>query len=209
MTNFNNLFHTSNREDEEARILASRLRFEGVMEEHIPRIISVIEEAFDAMSDEISGRSPSYLNHLSRSNRMNEQIKGRITDEYGTTVKRLPYNRFGLFIGGYVILFKKLDKFGRPMNIPTTNSIALTGQGVLNFPGEPEIIHVGYTVDPSWEAIRKINAVKVEDQQVVWSSDLKAFAAARITTIIPKVIETDEEQLDVKPKQASSKLKAG
>lgn len=204
-TNVYKLFQDHNSDDEDSIRKKNQERFESVMKSHLPTLVIAIESSFIAMKDELNGRNPAFLNHLSKSNRMNEQIKGRITEAFGTNVKPLRYNRFGLFLEGYVILFKKLDKYGRPSNVPTGNSLMLTGQSKLNFPGEPEILHVGYVIDSTWEAIKSINAVKIENQEVQWSINLQRLAGSSLTVRSSTTIETDDIGLDVKPKAKNNK----
>lgn len=178
------------------------------MNDHLPVIVDIIENAFEKMQNELNGRSPSYKNHLSKSIRVNEQIKGRITDEYGKLVRSAGPNRFGLFIEGYLVLFKKLDKYGRPSNIKTRYSQLLKMQGRINFPGEPEIIYIGYVSDPGFDYIKKISAVKLDDQEVIWSTNLRTLVSKALVISKPPVIETDDLTEKVTAKAKKNK-KAG
>lgn len=209
MANVSTLFEDSKDNPKGSKQSRSQERFELLMSDHIPMIVEQLESAYESMHDELLGRSPSYMNHLSKSVRMNEQIRGKIIDLYGDKVKRLSYNRFGLFLEGYVFLFKKLDKHGMPSNIPTRNSVMLTSKGKLNFPGEPELIFIGYNTDPGWNGIKIIKAVKILDHEVQWWSNLTALASKAMRLLEPKqVIETDDSNLVVTPKSKKQK-KAG
>lgn len=199
MVKLYDLFGKNKEDEESSRKDERQVRFETVMAPYLLQINSAYEDAFIAMNDELEGRSPSYKNHLSKPNRMNEQIKGKLTEIFGSKVRKLPYNRFGLFLEGYVFLFKKLDRFGRPSNVKTKNSLAMTGQSKLNYPGQPEIIHIGYFTN-DWEQLNSILAVKIEDQAIQWTSDLRSVSTYVIGQQDHNVIETDASELGIKPK---------
>src|SRR5690606_36857241 len=95
MANLNLLFDTGNspvRKDDEAQGFVSDLQRE------ISVIVGCIYEAHRNMLAELDGRPISYQNHLSKANRMHEQTKGLLTDAFGEAIRRLKYNRFGLFL---------------------------------------------------------------------------------------------------------------
>ena len=210
-TNVNTLFDNRNSDDEESNKSESQIRFESMVRHAIPTIIDIVEEAHAEMLAELAGRHSTYMNHLSKSIRMNERIKGKVFDAFGDKAKMLRYNRFGLFIGGYAILFKKLDRYGRPSNIRTQNSVMLTTQGKLNFVGEPEIIHIGYVVSPTWDSNPRTYAVKIENEVVQWSINLLSIGGSS-SAIVPiantPTSPDDTDDLIVTPRRPQEQNKS-
>lgn len=175
MVNLDSLFDNSNGNERNSSKSTNQQRFEDRIETHVSPLVDVVHDAFDSMRDAVNSMPASFRNRNTKSQRMNEQLKGLLTDVYGSRIVSLPYGRFGLSIEGYMLLFKKLDGRLRPSNIPTGNSRNIARQGRLNFPGEPEVIFVGYTVSPGYGEVNSIMAVKIEDNEIQWSVDLQSL----------------------------------
>ena len=175
MTNLNTLFDNSNEENRNSSKSKSQVRFEERIETQVSPLVNIVHEAFDIMRDEVNEMPASFRNRNTKSTRMNEQLRGLLTETYGSKIVTLPYGRFGLLFEGYIMLFKKLDGKMKPSNIPTHNSRNIAQQGKLNFPGEPEVVFVGYTVSPGYGEINSIMAVKIEDSDVQWTVDLQSL----------------------------------
>lgn len=162
----------------------SQVRFEAGIETEVSPILQIISTAFENMRSEVDELAAQYKNHLSKSTRMNEQIKGLLIDRYGDKVKRLPYNRFGLMHDGRMLLFKKLDGKNKPSNILTRNARSIATQGRLNFPGEPEIVFIGFTVTPGYGRLTSVKAVKIENNEVQWMVNLNSLDGAAPMPIV-------------------------
>ncbi|QQL51198.1 hypothetical protein [Mucilaginibacter ginkgonis] len=199
-TNLNTLFEDSKENDKESTKLPSQIRFEDKMEQEIPVLVEIINSAFDEMRNQVNNISPDFRNHLTKPNRMNEQVKGKLIEHYGDKIKSLRYNRFGLFLNDYVFLFKKFNNKGFPSNIRTGNSVMLSTKGKLNFQGEPEIIFIGFTVTHGYEDMRTIKAVKIVDEEVQWAVNLQGLAGDLRRKNTPTVIPPTGQSLVVKPK---------
>lgn len=197
--NLRTLFEDSKENNGKSSKSPSQLRFEEKQQEEIAVLVQIVNEAFDEMRSQVDDIPSGFKNHLSKPNRMNEQVKGKLTEYYGDKVKPLSYNRFGLFLNDYVLLFKKFDNKGLPSNIRTKNSVMLSTKGKLNFPGEPEIVFIGFTVTPGYEQIKSIKATKIVDEAVQWSINLEGLAGDIRRSISSKPIDTVEE-LIVRPK---------
>jgi hypothetical protein len=202
--NLHTLFEDSKANKPESTKLPSQQRFEDKQEQEIAVLVNIINNAFDDMRNQVNDIPPGYKNHLTKANRMNEQIKGKLTDHYGDRVKQLSHNRFGLFLNDYVLLFKKFTNKGLPSNIRTKNSVMLSTKGKLNFPGEPEIVFIGFTVSPGYELLRTIKAVKIVDEVVQWSLNLEGLAGD-IRRKTPIVVAPTGGSLVVKPKLQQQK----
>ena len=199
-TNLNNLFEDSKENSKESTKMPSQVRFEGKMEQEIPALVEIINSAFDEMRNQVNNINPNFRNHLTKPNRMNEQVKGKLIEHYGDKIKSLKYNRFGLFMNGYVLLFKKFNNKGFPSNIRTGNSVMLSTQGKLNFQGEPEIMFIGFTVTPGYEDIRTIKAVKIVDEEVQWAINLEGLAGDLRRKNAPIVVAPTGTGIVVTPK---------
>ncbi|MFD1258329.1 hypothetical protein ACFQ3S_16105 [Mucilaginibacter terrae] len=202
MTKIRNLFDSRKSDEEVPDLHPEQVKFEQEIKQNIPVLVGLIETAHTNMTNEINRRHPEYLNHLSKSIRMHEQIKGLLFDTYGDQIKKLSYNRFGLFISNYVFLFKKLDNAGRPSNVKTNNSEMLVTQSKLNFPGQPIIVHVGYVVDRTWEQLKRIYAVQIVEKQIEWISNLRVLVNGYITQVTNPAVTAvpDDADLTVQPK---------
>jgi hypothetical protein len=198
-TNLNTLFEDSKENHPKSSKSPSQQRFEDKQEQEIAVLVDIINSAFDDMRYQVNDIPSGYKNHLTKANRMNEQIKGKLTDYYGDRVKPLSHNRFGLFLNDYVLLFKKFTNKGLPSNIRTKNSVMLSTKGKLNFPGEPEIVFIGFTVTPGYELLRTIKAVRIVDEEVQWAVNLEGLAGD-IRRNAPIVVTPTEGGLVVKPK---------
>jgi hypothetical protein len=199
-----NLFGNS-KDNEESTKMPSQIRFEDKMEPEIPHLVEIMNNAFDEMRNQVDNINPNFRNHLTKPNRMNEQIKGKLIEHYGDKIKTLKYNRFGLFLKDYVFLFKKFDNKGFPSNIRTGNSVMLSTKGKLNFQGEPEIIFIGFTVTPGYENIRTIKAVKIVDEEVQWAVNLEGLAGDIRRKSTPVVTSPTQQDIIVTPKAKQQK----
>lgn len=204
-TNLNTLFEDSKENDEESTKMPSQIRFEDKMEQEVPVLVEIINSAFDEMRNQVNNISPDFRNHLTKPNRMNEQVKGKLIEHYGDKIKSLKYNRFGLFLNGYVFLFKKFNNKGFPSNIRTGNSVMLSTQGKLNFQGESEIIFIGFTVTPGYEDMRTIKAVKIVEEEVQWAVNLEGLASDLRRKNTPSVVTPPEHGIVVTPKVQQQK----
>ena len=203
-SNLNTLFDDSKENNTELTKLPSQIRFEEQMELEVPMLIDIINNAFEEMRNQVNEMPYGYKTHLSKPIRMNELIKGKLTDHYGDSIKILRHNRFGLFKNGYVLLFKKFNSKGLPSNIRTRNSIMLTTKGKLNFEGEPEIVFIGFTVTPGYENLRTLKAVKILDEEVQWVLNLEGFAGD-IRRNAQIVLASNTDSLVVSPKMQQQK----
>lgn len=199
-TNINNLFEDSKENRQESTKMPSQIRFEDKMEKEIPVLVEVINSAFDEMRNQVNQINPDFRNHLTKPIRMNEQVKGKLIEHYGDKIKSLKYNRFGLFLNDYVLLFKKFNNKGFPSNIRTGNSVMLSTKGKLNFQGEPEIIFIGFTVTPGYEDIRTIKAVKIVDEEVQWAVNLEGLAGDIRRKNTPDIVNPSGSTALVTPK---------
>lgn len=196
-----NLFEDANENSGENKKMPSQVRFEDKMQKEVPVLVEIINSAFDDMRSLVNEIPPGYRNHLTKPNRMNEQIKGKLIEHYGDKIQSLKYNRFGLFTNDYVLLFKKFNNKGFPSNIRTGNSVMLSTKGKLNFPGEPEIIFIGFTVTPGYEDIRTIKAAKIVDEEVQWTINLEGLAGELRRNEVSMVTPPATDGIIVTPKE--------
>jgi hypothetical protein len=82
------------------------------------------------------------------------------------------YKRFILRVNGYTVLFKKLNRNGKPMNISTNYTSAISNQLVLSLFNDRKasvdpILFFGYQKD-STGAVINPKLVYIDDNQVKW-----------------------------------------
>jgi hypothetical protein len=95
--------------------------------------------------------------------------------QFGERVKRGKYARLLLYIKGYVVLFKKLDRNGMPMNIKTVNATSIENQYQGNLFGPDEdgnspILVFGYTTN-DFGVIVHPRIIYIDEGKVKWTID--------------------------------------
>lgn len=141
---------------------------------YMPILFESFTEALHNFSNEIvftpvesrcRGFEASLLN-----SKIIQSVRARFDSKHARFVK---YGRFILNIGGYVILFKKLDKYNRPMNIRTKSTSNIQNQFAGNLfdesdDGSQPILYFGYHKD-SFGVIKDPQLVYIDDNRVRWT----------------------------------------
>ncbi|MGV3540468.1 MAG: hypothetical protein ACO1OQ_11695 [Rufibacter sp.] len=183
------------------RALSVQEVFERVMEKELPVFVEAQEKAFEMMRSDLSKRSPLYQNRNSKSNRINENIKGLLYDLYPEQMKETPTKRFYFEKPGkYIILFKKLTGNLLPMNIATKSSSRILSQLPIEFTNQMPIIFVGYVPNSSWDSIEKICAVYISQGKIIWVSDLRMLGGGPSTLDLFDSNPVNDDPIIVRPK---------
>jgi len=173
--------------------------FENVMLRELSTFVEIQERALDLMQDELKNKHPSFQNRNSKANRMNENIKGLLIDNFPNEMKETNSKRFYFEkTGKYIILFKKLSQAFLPMNISTKSVRKILSQLSMDFPEIP-IVFVGYIPNSAWDELKKICAVYISQGKVIWVSDLRKFNSGS-ATIELFTKNPDDDSPIVKPK---------
>lgn len=112
--------------------------------------------------------------------------------EYGLEVQYGKHGRRIVYTNGYIILFKKFDRSGRPMNIKTKHNTAIEAQQAGNLfgcgdDGTAPILYFGYSVSPLGE-ICAPRLAYLDERRLKWAiieNDL-ATGKRAIAEITPK-----------------------
>ncbi|MFF5380761.1 hypothetical protein [Pedobacter suwonensis] len=183
---------------------------EGQFEnEHRPLLddfVSIIDDSKQIMLDDLKGRHPSSITHLSKPIRVNENVRGALFLTFPNHMHVVNTNTFAYINDGYAFVFKKLTKKGKPSGILTSTLKKQLAQGVFDFPGfkVKKKVYIGYVVQNSWEEVSDIYAVTIEDFAIDWKIDLRINykgGAGRVADLFsPDPILPDNDELVVKIK---------
>ncbi|MEH6680835.1 MAG: hypothetical protein V7724_09825 [Sediminicola sp.] len=120
---------------------------------------------------------------------LNSKMIQSIQEHFPKNWKFGKYKRFTLRLNGYIILFKKFDKKGLPMNIKTKSVTAISQQLSIplfddtTFVAEP-ILFFGYSKD-GYGRIINPKLVYIDEDQVKWEINRDNISTTK-TISIPK-----------------------
>ena len=129
--------------------------FEGCkldLKEELPLLFKAFYEAFTAYEREVVQTPPVARARGFEASLLNSKMIQSIQSNFPINWKFGKYKRFTLRIKGYIVLFKKFDNKGLPMNIKTKSVTAISQQLSLplfdeaSFVAEP-ILFFGYRKD--------------------------------------------------------------
>lgn len=98
------------------------------LKDALPQIFQAYHEAIKLYNIEIALTPPTARIRGFESQVLNAKIIQCIQKEFPENWRRGKYSRIMLSINGYIIFFKKLNKYGMPMNIKTTFNDNITNQ---------------------------------------------------------------------------------
>lgn len=168
--------------------------------------VSIIDHSKQIMLDDLKGRHPNQLTHLSKPVRVNENIRGALFHAYPEKMHVVNTNTFAYINEGYAFVFKKLTKKGKPSGILTKALRRQLSQGVFDFPNfnVKQKVYIGYVVQNTWEEVSDIYAVTIKDFAIDWKIDLRdnyAGSAGRVVNLFsPDPFGPDDADLVVKIK---------
>jgi|GEM_PF-3102333 len=202
---FSNEHHVNLRAIEEAE-------FEKTFRPLLNDFVTIIDNSKQTMLDDLRGRYPSQLTHLSKPIRVNENIRGALFQAYPEKMHVVNTNTFAYINEGYAFVFKKLSKKGKPSGILTRTLKRQLSQGVFNFPGfhVKKKVYIGYVVENTWEEISDIYAVTIKDFAIDWKIDLRnnfTGGSGRLVNLFSSdpTILPDDAGLVIKIKKPKSK----
>jgi hypothetical protein len=137
--------------------------------------VFVIDNSKQVMLDDLRGRHPNQITHLSKPIRVNENIRGALFLSYPEKMHVVNLNTFAYVNDGYAFVFKKLTKKGKPSGILTKTLRRQLSQGVFDFPNYKvkKKIYIGYVIENSWEEVSDVYAVTIKDFAIDWKIDLR------------------------------------
>lgn len=142
------------------------------LKSELPLMFKAFKEAYELYESEIIKTPPEARARGYEASLLNSKMIQCIQKYFPNHWKFGKYKRFTLRTNGYIILFKKLDKYDKPMNIKTKSVEAISNQLSLplfndtNFVEEP-ILFFGYKKN-RFGIISDPKLVYVDEERVKW-----------------------------------------
>lgn len=158
----------------------------------LPRLFEAYEDAVNQYNKEIVLTPPEARMRGFEAHLLNVKIVQSIQKFFTEDWKTGKYGRFMLYVKGYIILFKKLDKNDMPMNIRTkmTDSIENQLQGRLFQDDEDPIAPIlffGYKKNQFGELVDP-KLVYIDENKVKWAINKPATEHLKPkVTLVPSV----------------------
>ncbi|WP_316848913.1 hypothetical protein [Pedobacter agri] len=180
--------------------------FEQAHRPLLDEFVTIIDQSKQIMLDDLNGRHPNSITHLSKPVRVNENVRGALFLSYPDQMHVVNKNTFAYINDGYAFVFKKLTKKGKPSGILTPTLRRQLSQGVFDFPGfkVKKKVYIGYVIQNSWEEVSDIYAVTIEDFAIDWKIDLRQNykgGAGRVADLFsPDPIAPDDSEIVIRIK---------
>lgn len=160
----------------------------------LSRLFEAYEDAVKQYNKEIVLTSPAARMRGFEAHLLNVKIVQSIQKYFSSDWKTGKYGRFMLYVKGYIILFKKLNKNDMPMNIRTkmTDSIENQLQGRLfqddEDPAAP-ILFFGYKKNQFGELVDP-KLVYIDENKVKWAINKPATEHLKPTVVLKPSVPT-------------------
>jgi hypothetical protein len=159
------------------------------LEKELPMLFKAFNEAFSSYEKEIIQTPPEARARGFEASLLNSKMIQSIQGNFPINWKFGRYKRFTLRIKGYIVLFKKFDNRGLPMNIKTKSADAISQQLSFSlfddstFVAEP-ILFFGYRKDTLGNVLEP-KLVYIDEEKVRWNITEQDIAKTK-TIRIPK-----------------------
>lgn len=172
------------------------------MKEPLILIFNAYHKAVELYNSEIRLTNPQDRVRGMEASYFNAKLMQCLREVFPNNLKRGKYGRMFLYSNEYIVLFKKLDKNGKPMNIRTKLSSSIENQLQGNLFGNEEdgtspIIFFGYSKSPIGEMIRP-RIVYIDEECIKWTIEEKDILPQKEATLFP-VQTLEEAHASVKP----------
>lgn len=166
------------------------------LKEAMPRMFKAFYEALNLYESEIVNTPPPARGRGMEASYLQSKMMQCIQKYFPEKWMFGKYKRFILRVSGYNVLFKKLNKSGRPMNVQTLLVQAISNQLTLplfNGEGEAEdpILFFGYQKD-RFGNIKNPQLIYLDEDKVKWvitEQDLETSTPVHLPKEAPKVAE--------------------
>lgn len=187
MAKLDNFHQSPNR-----RRLASLEGCKYDLEEHLKNMFLAFQEALIKYNKELAQTPPEARARAFEASLLNSKMIASIQKHFPKNWRFGKYKRFILRIEGYIVLFKKLNKFDKPMNIKTKMVSAINSQTSLSLFNdesfiEDPILYFGYQKNKLGNIVDP-KLVYIDEDQVKWTisqNDLPGADNVNITTSSP------------------------
>ena len=135
-------------------------------------LFAAFHKAVKTFNSEVANTPVEYRARCMEATLFNSKLLQCLGETFGADLKRGKYSRRFLYQNGYIILLKKLDGNGMPMNIKTKLSSSIANQQEGNLfnteeDGTSPILFFGYSKTKFGE-IRNPRLVYVDEEKVKW-----------------------------------------
>lgn len=164
------------------------------LKKELSLLFKAFNEAYSAYEKEIIQTPPEARARCFEASLLNSKMIQSIQNNFPLNWKFGKYKRFTLRVNGYVILFKKLDKNDKPMNIKTNAVTAISQQLTIplfddsTYVAEP-ILFFGYKKDKIGN-IHDPKLIYLDEDKVRWMIT-EDDVDVTLPTILPKTEETE------------------
>lgn len=142
------------------------------LKSELPLMFMAFKESYELYENEIVKTPPEARARGFEASLLNSKMIQCVQKHFPNNWKFGKYKRFTLRTNGYIILFKKLDKNNKPMNIKTKSVQAISHQlslplfSEMNFIEEP-ILFFGYKKDRIGN-ISEPKLVYLDEERIKW-----------------------------------------
>ncbi|MBI9052339.1 MAG: hypothetical protein JEY96_00885 [Bacteroidales bacterium] len=160
------------------------------LKEELPLLFRAFNQAFTAYEREVVQTPPEARARGFEASLLNSKMIQSIQSNFPVNWKFGKYRRFTLRIKGYIVLFKKFNNKGLPMNIKTKSVAAISQQLSLSlfdeesYVAEP-ILFFGYKKDKIGN-IAAPKLVYIDEDKVKWTITQDEISIIKTTSIPPR-----------------------
>lgn len=167
------------------------------LKKELPLLFDAFSKAHKTFETEVRQTPPLARARGFEASLLNSKMIQSIQEFFPEHWKFGKYKRFTLRVNGYIVLFKKFNKNGMPMNIKTQRTDAISNQQVMSLFDDASLVYepilfFGYEKSRMGEILNP-RLVYIDESQVQW---VITDDAMRVT----KFLNTKDEETTVLPK---------
>lgn len=183
------------------RRIASKNECKIDLKEELPVLFEAFANAHKTFEYEIRQTPPQARARGFEASLLNSKMIQSIQEFFPENWKFGKYKRFTLRVNGYLVLFKKFNKKGMPMNIKTQRTDAISNQQVMSLFDDSTLVYepilfFGYEKSRIGEILNP-RLIYIDESQVKWIITDEAVSVTRFlntkeeeTTVLPKLKKT-------------------
>lgn len=180
------------------RRLASRKECEFDLKIELPLMFDAFKKAHENYEKEIRQTPPQARARGFEASLLNSKMIQSIQETFPDHWKFGKYKRFTLRVNGYIVLFKKFNSNGLPMNISTKPVSAISNQQTLSLFDDSSMVYepilfFGYQKDKLGSIIEP-KLIYIDEQKIKWMITEETVGA------VVRYIGTNEEETTLLPK---------
>lgn len=183
--------------------------FQTDMKSALSNFFIAFKKAVILYNNNIKGFNPQDRVRSFEATCFNTCLMQSIREIFGTDLKKGLYGRMFLYINGYIVLFKKLDKHNMPMNIRTNHFLKIENQQEGNLfsdgeDGAAPIVFFGYSKSSIGEFVRP-RFVYVDEERVKWIMDEFEVIPQKEVTLFTPLSNVESVHPKVRVKENNKK----